>query len=419
MTISEKILSRAAGKTKVDPGEVVFAEPDMVVINDSLGPTVVRSMFEMGVKKPWNPKKVVINFDHFVPAMNQGAADGQAFLRKFAKETGVNFIEVGSHGINHQVTAERGFARPGMLYVGDDTHATALGAFGAFAAAVGFETSALLAMGEIWFRIPESIRIKVRGSLRKGVMPRDLIAKVSSDLGSDGAAYKALEFVGPGIDSMSMDGRMTVCSLAPHPGAKTAIIAADDRAIDYVKSRTREEFEVVKSDPDASYCDELDYDMSTLEPRVAAPPSPTNGKAVEEVAGTRIDQGFIGSCADGRLEGLEVAARILRDKKVSPDCRLVVIPASQEVLLEATKAGYIETLVKAGAAICSPSCGPCPGFHSGLLGKDEVCISTSTLNSPGRMGSRDALVYLASPATVAASALEGRIADPRPYLEDG
>lgn len=421
MTISEKILARASGKKKVTPGEIVFAKPGVVVINDSIGPTFIKALTEeVGLKKVKEPDKIVVGFDHFVPAPSLGAAETQKMERKFVQENGIKaFFDVGRHGINHQLMAEKGFARPGILYVGDDTHAITLGAFGAFAVAVGYDIVPIFATGECWLRVPESIKLNLTGNFRNGVMTRDLILLIVHDLGYDGALYKVIEFTGPAVEAMSIDSRMVLCNLVNQTGAKTGIINPDEKTISYVKERTKEPFEAVRSDLEATYEKEIDYDISNLRPQVAAPPSPINSKDVADLEGVEIDQAYIGSCASGRLEDLRITAKILKNKKVHPRVRMIVIPSSQEIYLNAAKEGLLEDIVRADGVVCAPSCGPCGGGHSGVLASSEVCIATGVLNYPGRMGSVEAKIYLASPATVAASAVNGKITDPTNLLKRG
>ena len=418
LTISEKILASASGKKEVTPGEFVTAKPDLAVNMDTFFPFAIEALKKVGISKVWNPNKVVVNIDHKVPPESIAAAEKHKVIREFVKAQAIKyFYDIGRHGITHQLMVERGHARPGMLYVADDTHATTLGALGAFAVALGFDILQVLATGTTWFKVPESIKFKVEGNLSKGVMSRDIIQRILGDIRSCGALYKAMEFVGSTIDQMNIEGRMTLCNTVNNAGAKTGIINPDQKTIDYVRERTKEPFREVRSDHDAYYDEVFDYEISKLEPQVAIHPNPVDVKPVTEIEGLEIDQGFIGSCASGRMEDLYIAAKILRNFKVHPNVRMLVVPSSQEVYLSAMREGLTHTLIQAGAIICAPSCGPCFGLW-GVLGDKETCISTSVLNSPGRMGSHKAKIYLASAATVAASAIQGKITDPRDFVKD-
>lgn len=418
MSISEKILARASGKDEVVAGEFVQAKPDMVAVTDTtiFQKGVVEKLKELAVKKIPNPDKVSVTFDHRVPAYDILSAEMHKVIRQFVKEYSIkNIYDVGRHGISHQIMAEKGRALPGTLYVADDTHATTLGAFGAFACMLGIDLLNVFVTGENWFRVPESLKFNITGDFKKGVISRDLIALILSDIGLK-PMYKAMEFVGPTIKEMSIDGRMTLCNLVPIAEAKNGIINPDQKTIDYVKSRTNKSFKVLTSDPDAEYEEVFDYDVSTLEPLVAMPGTPNNAKSVVEIEGVDINQAYIGSCASGRMEDLRIAAKILKGRKINPNVRMLIFPSSQEIYRNALREGLIEIFLEAGATICNPTCGPCAGMHMGLLASDEVCIATSTLNIKGRMGSPNSKLYLASAATVTASAVEGKISDPRDFL---
>ena len=346
---------------------------------------------------------------HIVPANNETAADLQREVRNGAREQNIShFFDCGT-GVCHQVFPEQGFALPGTLLVGADSHSCTYGAFGAFGTGVGATDMAeIYSAGRLWFRVPETIGIKVEGRLAPFVSAKDIALQVIGDLGADGATYKAVEYIGPAIEGLSISGRMTLCNLGVEMGAKAAIVPPDEKTDEWLRGRARQPYTQVFSDPD-SYQQQYDYDVTELEPQVAAPFRVDNVRPVSELAGLKIDQAFIGTCTNGRLEDLEAAARILKGKRVR--ARTLVIPASREVLLDALKKGIIQTLVEAGAMIGPPGCGPCLGAHMGVLAEGEVCVSTSNRNFPGRMG-KGGLVYLASPATVAASALQGRLAVP-------
>jgi len=409
-TISQKILSRASGYDGMaEPGEIVEAEIDYAMSHDGTSVLAIRSFREMGSERVWDPDRVVVPYDHIVPANNETAADLQREVRNWAREQNIShFFDCGT-GVCHQVFPEQGFALPGTLLVGADSHSCTYGAFGAFGTGVGATDMAeIYSAGRLWFRVPETIGIKVEGRLAPFVSAKDIALQVIGDLGADGATYKAVEYIGPAIEGLSISGRMTLCNLGVEMGAKAAIVPPDEKTDEWLRGRARQPYTQVFSDPD-SYQQQYDYDIAELEPQVAAPFRVDNVRPVSELAGLKIDQAFIGTCTNGRLEDLEAAAGILKGKKVR--ARTLVIPASREVLLDALKRGIIQTLVEAGAMIGPPGCGPCLGAHMGVLAEGEVCVSTSNRNFPGRMG-KGGLVYLASPATVAASALQGRLAVP-------
>ncbi len=409
-TISQKILSRASGYDGMaEPGEIVEAEIDYAMSHDGTSVLAIRSFREMGSERVWDPDRVVVPYDHIVPANNETAADLQREVRNWAREQNIShFFDCGT-GVCHQVFPEQGFALPGTLLVGADSHSCTYGAFGAFGTGVGATDMAeIYSAGRLWFRVPETIGIKVEGRLAPFVSAKDIALQVIGDLGADGATYKAVEYIGPAIEGLSISGRMTLCNLGVEMGAKAAIVPPDEKTDEWLRGRARQPYTQVFSDPD-SYQQQYDYDIAELEPQVAAPFRVDNVRPVSELAGLKIDQAFIGTCTNGRLEDLEAAAGILKGKRVR--ARTLVIPASREVLLDALKRGIIQTLVEAGAMIGPPGCGPCLGAHMGVLAEGEVCVSSSNRNFPGRMG-KGGLVYLASPATVAASALQGRLAVP-------
>jgi len=409
-TISEKILSRASGKT-ASAGDFVIANVDYAMAHDGTSVLAVKAFKEMGAKKVWDPTRIIIPFDHIAPANNETAAKLQQGIRQWIKEQGItNFFDVGS-GICHQVLPEQGFAMPGKLIIGADSHSCTYGAFGAFATGVGATDMAeIFATGKLWLRVPQTIRITVGGKLAKGVSAKDMTLYIIKKLGADGANYKAVEYYGDAITALSIPERMTLCNMAIEMGAKAGIVPPDEKTDKYLKGRAREKYTPVFADENAEYIEEYDFDVADLEPQVAKPHEVDNVVSVGEVAGTHLDQVFIGSCTNGRYEDLETVARILKGKKVR--ARTIVLPASREVLIKATESGIIATLLKAGAIIAPPGCGPCLGAHMGVLAEGETCLSTSNRNFRGRMGA-GALIYLASPETAAASALLGKIADPR------
>lgn len=410
-TISEEILGRAAGK-KACAGEFVIARVDYAMSHDGTSVLAVKALKEMGVDKVWDPSRIIIPLDHLVPANNETTALLHKELREWAFSHGiVHFYDVGE-GICHQVMAEKGFAMPGKVVVGADSHSCTYGAFGAFGTGVGATDMAeIYASGKLWFRVPETIKVTIDGGLPKGVTAKDVALHVIKHVKADGAAYKALEFYGSTISEMSMAGRMTLCNMAIEMGAKAGIVPPDARTEAYLEGRAVEPYAPVYAN-DASYCDEYHFD-SRISPLVACPFEVDNVHDVEEVEGRHIDQVLIGSCTNGRFEDLREAARILDGRRVK--CRTLVIPASRGVMLEAISSGVAATLLKAGATICNPGCGPCLGGHMGVLAQGEACMSTTNRNFRGRMG-KGAEVYLGSPLTAAATAIEGKIADPRRYL---
>jgi len=419
MNITEKILARASGKDKVSRGEIVDAKVDMIMVNDLTAPLAIESFRKIGAQQVWNNRKIVIVLDHQVPASSVKAAELHKMMREFAKEQKIQSLyDVNEKGgICHQVMAEKGYVKPGALIVGADSHTCTYGALGAFATGIGStEAAAVFATGKIWLKIPEAIKINVNGQFQKFVTPKDLILFIIGQIGADGATYKTVEFAGTSIGDMSVAGRMTLCNMAVEMGAKNGIIKPDEKTLEFLKGRTNEaleHFESLKSDSDASYERVVNLDITNLEPQVSCPSSVDNVKPVSKAAGVQINQAFIGSCTNGRLEDLQLAAEILKGKKVKDGVRMLVIPASQEVYMAALKEGLLEIFVEAGGFVCNPTCGPCWGGHFGVLASGETCISSSNRNFIGRMGSPEASVYLASPATVAASALTGKITDPR------
>jgi len=410
-TISQKIFSRASGSLKmVEPGEIVEASVDYAMSHDGTSVLAIKAFQEMGSEKVWDPGRVVIPFDHIVPANNETAATLQKEVRSWIREQGIsNFFDCGS-GVCHQVFPEQGFALPGFLVVGADSHSCTYGALGAFGTGLGATDMAeVYSRGRLWFKVPKTLAVRISGRLLPFVSAKDIALKVIKDQGADGATYKTVEYIGPIIESMSISGRMTLCNLGVEMGAKAAIVPPDEKTVAWLQGRARQQYKPIHSDPN-SYDYEYEYDVTDLEPQVAVPFRVDNVRPVSELEGLEIDQVFIGTCTNGRLEDLAEAARIMQGKKVK--VRTLIIPASREVLLEALQKGIIETLAKAGAMIAPPGCGPCLGAHMGVLGEEEVCVSTSNRNFPGRMG-KGGKVYLASPATAAASALRGCMAVPR------
>jgi 3-isopropylmalate/(R)-2-methylmalate dehydratase large subunit len=415
MNITEKILAKASGKATVHPGEIVDAKVDVIMVHDLTGPLAVEAFKKIGVPRVWDNKKVVIILDHQIPAESVKMAELHKMLRKFSKEQGIRLYDVGEGGICHQVMPEKGYVAPGALIVGADSHTCTYGAFGAFATGIGStEAAAVFATGKIWLKVPEAIKFNVEGKFQKYVNPKDLVLSIIGKVGVDGAIYKSTEFAGSTMKAMSVSGRMTVCNMAVEMGAKNGIVEPDETTRKFLEGRIpKGAFQVVKSDADAEYEKVIDINASKLEPQVAVPSSVDNVKPVSEVSDVPVNQAFIGSCTNGRIEDLREAAQILKGKKVKQGVRTLVIPASQEVYAQALKEGLVDIFTAAGALVCGATCGPCLGGHIGLLASGETCISTSNRNFVGRMGSPEANVYLSSPATVAASALTGKLTDPR------
>lgn len=412
MTIAEKILARASGKKAVSPNEIVMAKVDIAMSHENAD-VVLRAFKEIGTKKVWDKEKIVILFDHRIPADSERTAATHRRLRAFVKEQHIKYFYDLKEGICHQVLAEFGHDLPGEVLVGTDSHTTTHGAFGTFATGIGAtEMAGVWATGELWLRVPESIKINVSGKFKPWVTAKDLILHIIGILGADGANYQAVEFHNETISQMSIASRMVLSNLSMEMGAKVAFVPPDKLTIAYLKQKTVKHFQAVLPDHDANYCAELNINVSDLSSQVACPHSVDNVKQVSEITGLKIDQALIGSCTNGRLEDLAAAAKILQGKTVHPDTRLLVIPASRKVYLEALHQGYIEIFVRAGGLILNPGCGPCLGAHQGLLAPGEICLATTNRNFKGRMGSPEAFVYLASPGTVAASAIKGEIALP-------
>lgn len=415
-TFAEKILAEKAGLKRVEPGQIVTVQPDKLLTHDNTA-AIAKIFHEIGVERVARPEISVIVLDHVVPAATEAHAKNHQQIRRFVAEQGIDsFYDVGE-GICHQVLPEKGHALPGYLIVGSDSHTPTHGAFGAFSAGIGrTEAAAVMATGEIWLMVPYSFRMVVKGRMPKGVYAKDLILFIIGDLGADGADYRSVEFAGPVIEKMSVASRMVLCNMVAEMGAKAGSVEPDEKTLAWLSGRAKAGFSPVSADADAVYERTLEYDVSDLPPQVARPHTVDNVVPVEDVAGTRIDQAFIGTCTNGRLEDFREAARILRGRKVAPNTRLLILPASREVLLAAVAEGLVTDLVSAGAVVLNTGCGPCLGAHEGIMAPGEVTISTANRNFKGRMGCKDAEIYLASPATVAASALTGEITDPRQFI---
>ena len=420
-TITEKILlSHVSGTKSIAPGDFINAKVDICLGNDITSPIAIKEFRDLGKKKVFNQKRIMLVPDHFLPAKDMKSANQAHCLKEFAEEYGIdNYFELGEMGVEHALLPERGLIMPGDLMIGADSHTCTHGALGAFASGVGSTDLAYaMAYGECWFKVPEAIKIVFTGKPRKWVGGKDLILHVIADIGVAGALYKTLEFTGDTIDSLSMDDRFSMCNMAVEAGAKNGIIAPDKTTEKYIKAAIkkykppRKAYKMLKSDNDAEYSDVREYNISKMEPVVAVPHLPSNGKPVSEIKNVKVDQVVIGSCTNGRISDLKQAAAILKNRKVNPQVRLVVIPATQEIYREAVNEGYAETFVKAGGTFCTPSCGPCLGGHMGILHEGEVALSTTNRNFVGRMGHPKSFVYLSNPAIAAATAVRGMIAQP-------
>jgi len=411
-TFAEKIFSRKMGRP-VAAGEIVVPRPDRLLSHDNTA-AIAKTFAKMGAAAVVDPGRLVVVLDHCVPAATEKYAQNHKEVREFVARYGVEHFFDAGEGICHQVFAEQGFALPGELALGSDSHTTSYGALGAFAAGIGrSEMAACWAVGGVWLMCPASMKITVSGAFPADVYAKDLILYIIGEIGADGALYKSVEFGGPAVGEMSASSRMTLCNMAAEMGAKNAWVAPDGVTRQYLKGRARAPYEEVFADAGAVYEKALSYDVSCLEPQVAAPHNVDNVKPASAFADVRVDQVVLGTCTNGRVDDLVVAADVLRNRKVAPGVRVLVFPASRAVYLEAMGIGALATLAQAGCIIMNPGCGPCLGAHEGILAAGEVCLSTANRNFQGRMGSTEASIYLCSPATAAASALTGRITDPR------
>ena len=411
-TIAEKVFSMKVGRS-VRAGEYVTAPVDMAMMNEAFALSWIH-LNTAGLSRIWDPQKVVVVLDHFVPANSERNASIHAMIRGTAKALNLEHYYGEAEGIAHQVMMEKGHARPGDLIVGSDSHTCTYGALGAAATGIGTtEMAYVLAKGELWFLVPGTIRMVLAGRLPDRVMSKDVLLHIAGKYGTEVAQYKSIEFVGDGAETLSVEGRMTMSNMAVEIGAKFGLFNADDKTLEYLKGRVQGALDRFAGDADASYEATYEVNVGVLEPQVACPHSVGNVKPARDLQGKPVHQAVLGSCTNGRLEDLRAAAEILRGKKVDSATRLLVYPASRAVYIQALESGVLKDLAEAGGIICNPSCGPCFGGHVGLMSKGEACISSTNRNFKGRMGSPEAEVYLASPATVAASALKGMITDPR------
>ncbi len=416
MTFAQKVLAAKAGLDTIAVGQIVEIEPDVCLSHDNTA-AIAKTFAKIGVSNVKDPDRFVIVLDHTVPASEEKYAQNHKEIREFVQMQGIRSFYDAGVGICHQVLPEKGFALPGRLILGSDSHTTTYGAFGAFAAGVGrSEMAVLYATSRIWLKTPASFKMIVHGELQDPVSAKDLILHIIGSIGADGALYKSVEYSGDAIDAMSIGSRMVLSNMAIEMGAKNGYCAPDEKTFAFLADRAVGEYQPVYPDDDAVYERVLEFDASSLAPQVARPHAVDNVSPVDVVAGTPIQQALLGTCTNGRLEDLRIAAKILEGRRVANGVRLLVLPASQEILLAALKEGLIDTFVRAGGLLLNPGCGPCLGAHQGVLAPGEACISTANRNFKGRMGSRDAETYLGSPATVAASAVTGVITDPRDFF---
>ena len=417
MTLAEKILAAHAGKAKVTPGELINVRVDLVLSNDITAPIAIREFRRIGLKRIFDPQKVVMVPDHFTPNKDIPSAEQAKLVREFALEQGLVYFEVGRMGIEHVLLPEQGLVLPGDVVIGADSHTCTYGAVGAFATGMGStDIASAMASGEIWMRVPPTIKFVYHGKLRQWTGGKDLILYTIGTIGVDGALYSAMEFTGEAVATLSMDSRFTMANMAIEAGAKAGIFGVDDKTVEYVRPRANRPYKVYESDKDAEYARVIECDVSTIEPQVAFPHIPSNTQPISEVGQIEIDQVVIGSCTNGRLEDLQIAARILEGRQVHPRVRCIIIPGSQRVYLEALREGLIEIFVDSGTAVSTPTCGPCLGGYMGVLAGGERCVSTTNRNFVGRMGSPESEVYLTNPAVAAASAVAGKIASPEEVM---
>jgi 3-isopropylmalate/(R)-2-methylmalate dehydratase large subunit len=415
MTITEKILAAHAGVEAVKPGELINVRVDLALGNDITAPVAIREFERIGVETVWDRERVVLVPDHFVPNKDIKSAEQAKALREFARKHRLtNYFEVGRMGIEHCLLPEQGLVAPGDIIIGADSHTCTYGGLGAFSTGMGStDLAAAMALGETWLKVPESIKFVFKGELQPWVSGKDLILYTIGDIGVDGALYQAMEFTGPVIEAMDMDGRLTICNMAVEAGAKNGIIAPDEITRRYVEGRAKRDYTFYNSDEGATYAQVIEYDADKIEPQVAFPHLPSNTRPVSQAGEVSLDQVVIGSCTNGRMEDLRVAAGLLKGRKVNDNLRLIVIPGTQDIYLQAMQEGLVEIFIKAGAAFSTPTCGPCLGGYMGILAPGERCLATTNRNFVGRMGHPESEVYLANPAVAAASAVLGRIAHPR------
>jgi len=414
MTLAEKILAAHTKAEEIRPGQFINVKVDVVLANDITAPIAIREFERIGVGRVFDPERIVLVNDHFAPNKDIKSAEQCKLVRDFARGQGIaHFYDVGTMGIEHALLPEQGLVLPGDVVVGADSHTCTYGALGAFATGMGSTDIAVaMATGQIWMRVPETVRFIYHGHLRKWVGGKDLILFTIGQIGVDGALYKAMEFTGEAAQSLSMDGRLTMSNMAVEAGAKAGLFPVDEITLAYVEGRAKRAYTVYKGDPDAEVSKIYEWDVSDLEPQVSFPHLPSNSRPISEVGRIKIDQVVIGSCTNGRWEDLLTAAQILRGRRVAKGVRCIIIPATQNVYLRAVREGLVEAFIEAGAVVSTPTCGPCLGGHMGVLAAGERCVSTTNRNFVGRMGHPESEVYLAGPAVAAASAVLGRIGGP-------
>ena len=410
-TVIEKIVEHNTGRS-VKPGDIVTVNVDRVMIHDIFIPFVAEKFKEMGFEKLWDPDKVVLIYDHLVPASQLDDTRHFHVGDEFAAKYGMTHVHR-SDGICHQLMTEAGYVKPGDVAFGTDSHTTTYGCVGAFSSGIGYtEMASILGTGTMWIRVPETIKVVINGKLLENVMSKDVILRLIGDLGADGATYKALEFSGSAVENMTVASRMTISNMAIEAGGKNGIFPVDEKTIEYLKEHSKRDFKVYEADPDAEYDEEYTIDLSELKPTVSFPHLPENTRTIDEVGDIAIDQVVIGSCTNGRIEDMRIAAEILKGRKVKKGLRCIVIPATQAIYLQSMKEGLLETFIEAGAVVSTPTCGPCLGGYMGILAEGERCVSTTNRNFVGRMGHVDSEIYLASPAVAAASAITGKVSGP-------
>ncbi|MCF6095617.1 3-isopropylmalate dehydratase large subunit [Thermovorax subterraneus] len=419
MTLTQKILAAHAGLDKVEPGQLIMANVDLVLGNDVTTPVAIQEFKRMGAKKVFDRKKIALVPDHFTPNKDIKSAEQCKIVREFAYEMGIeNYFEVGQMGIEHALIPEKGLVVPGDLVIGADSHTCTYGALGAFSTGVGStDMAAAMATGQAWFKVPEAIKFVLKGQLKRWVSGKDVILQIIGMIGVDGALYKSMEFTGEGLASLSMDDRFTIANMAIEAGAKNGIFDVDEKTLEYVRAHSERDFKVYKADEDAEYSQVFEIDLSNIPLTVAFPHLPSNIRTFDEIGDIPIDQVVIGSCTNGRLSDLRVAAQIMKGHKVHPRVRTIIIPATQKIYLEAMKEGLLEIFIEAGAVVSTPTCGPCLGGHMGILAKGERAVATTNRNFVGRMGHVESEVYIASPAVAAASAITGKISSPEEVIK--
>ena len=417
MTLAEKILAAHSGREKASPGEFIDVRVDLILANDITAPLAIGEFRHLGVGSVFNPQKVVMVADHFVPNKDIPSAEQAKLMREFSKEQGLLYFETGC-GIEHVLLPEKGLVLPGDVVIGADSHTCTYGALGAFATGMGStDIACAMATGDIWMKVPPTINLIYYGKPRRWVVGKDIILYTIGRIGVDGASYCAMEFSGEAISALSMDSRFTMSNMAIEAGAKAGLFSVDEKTLEYIQPRAKREYNVFAPDDDAQYAEIMEFDVSQIEPQVAFPHLPSNTVPISEVGEVELDQVVIGSCTNGRLEDLRLAAEILQGRSVSKNLRLIIIPGSQQVYLDALREGLLEVFIEAGAVVSPPTCGPCLGGHMGVLASGERCLATTNRNFVGRMGSPSSEVYLCNPAVAAASAILGRIGRPEEAIK--